>query len=515
MKRNFGHEDAGLATPESLDTIVKNFNISKFLETNEKRYLVGPKGSGKTLLLLRKAIDQRKLGDGICIPSDPDLPVDRLTAAQHVGRKFNYSVDETRESSLAWATVWKHSIYRSVLHHLHDQNLAGVEPDSPPQTGDRWIAKHEVTHPKSQRKLVTDLVNDKSSFPRRPYYYYTDIGAKLDSSPRSALQTVRKENEELDAVLRDIRRPVYIFLDNLDDYYEREPNLWFNSMYGQFRAVREISLSHRNIHVFSSLRRDVYEQFSDEMRLQYFDYVALLDYRKDELLDIFEAHIKDLDRDLLMEQKGQASDPWRAFFGDCCLMPNEFIGVKEDIRDYLHRHTFGRPRDMIHMGTVLLSKRPRRGFDADSIREAIVTAEEDIAEQYLAEIRPLLDQRFNIKEFIKNHVPSNIISRDQVKQSEKVFADGQDDLYDRDSPSDLTRPFATLYELGLVGIIQRTLGTNRTVQYFRPPGRGLSSIEERSLPESELYFVHPTLNHLLPQSRKSKKMIVGQGLSVR
>ena len=80
MKRNFGHEDAGLATPETLDSIVKNFTIDSFLESNDKRYLVGPKGSGKTLLLLRKAIDQRKKGGAICIPSDSDLPVDRLTA---------------------------------------------------------------------------------------------------------------------------------------------------------------------------------------------------------------------------------------------------------------------------------------------------------------------------------------------------------------------------------------------------------------------------------------------------
>ena len=44
-----------------VDTIIKNFNIRSFLETNQKRYVVGPKGSGKTLLLLRKAIDQRSV----------------------------------------------------------------------------------------------------------------------------------------------------------------------------------------------------------------------------------------------------------------------------------------------------------------------------------------------------------------------------------------------------------------------------------------------------------------------
>jgi hypothetical protein len=62
MARNFGHEDAGLATPETLSAIVENFAIRTFLESSSKRYLVGPKGSGKTLILLRKAIDERRRG---------------------------------------------------------------------------------------------------------------------------------------------------------------------------------------------------------------------------------------------------------------------------------------------------------------------------------------------------------------------------------------------------------------------------------------------------------------------
>jgi hypothetical protein len=60
LAKDFGHEDAGLATPETLVSIVENFGIRTFLGSGNKRYLVGPKGSGKTLILLRKAIDQRR-----------------------------------------------------------------------------------------------------------------------------------------------------------------------------------------------------------------------------------------------------------------------------------------------------------------------------------------------------------------------------------------------------------------------------------------------------------------------
>ena len=74
-----------------------------------------------------------------------------------------------------------------------------------------------------------------------------------------------EELQLLESLLQLMRREVNVFLDNLDDYYERDPDLWFNSMYGQFRAVRELSLAHRHIHLFTSIRQDVYVQFSDSV----------------------------------------------------------------------------------------------------------------------------------------------------------------------------------------------------------------------------------------------------------
>src|SRR6516225_1412615 len=280
MARDFGHEDAGLATPETLAAIVENFGIRTFLGSSNKRYLVGPKGTGKTLVLLRKAIDQRRQADALCIPSDPDLPVDRLTAAEHIGKRFNFKVGDPAENSLAWTAVWKHCILRSVLHHLRDEILMGAAQAAGTSTADTWHAQ-----------LMHWLLSDVSIHPLRPFQYYAELGPRLDARP-GELSAVRKELRLLESLLQLSRREVYVFLDNLDDYYERNPQLWFNSMYGQFRAVREISLAHRHIHLFTSIRQDVYAQFADEMTLQYYDYVTELKYSKSELLSIFQAGIQ-------------------------------------------------------------------------------------------------------------------------------------------------------------------------------------------------------------------------------
>ena len=504
-----------MATPETLASIVKNFNIRAFLETNEKRYLVGPKGSGKTLLLLRKAIDQRKKGGAICIPSDSDMPVDRLTATQHVGKRFNYTVSDHSESSLAWASIWKHAIFLSVLHHMRDQIL--VENDenfAVLQKGERWKEKLDYSRLVEERILIDRLLPSDYALSSRPFHYFTELGDRLDSSPKDTLKTIRQDNAKLEALLNKINRDIYVFMDNLDDYYEKEPDLWYNSMYGQFRAVREISLTHRHIHLFTSIRLDIYKQFSDEMQLQYYDYIAKLEYTKSELLNIFELHIKELDKDLLAKPGIQKTDPWKAFFGECIIMPNSYIGADENVKDYIHRHTLGRPRDMVHMGTVLLAKRPREGFTIESIRKAVLTAEEDISEQYLAEIAPMLDQRFHIKELIKDHVPCNIMTSDQIRKATQDYINSRTDYFEPDEASDLTRPFETLYQLGLIGIAQRDIGKKERIQHFESPGRGLSNPKSRHLPEAALYFIHPTLTHLLHRDCKSDQMIVGNELPV-
>ena len=105
-------------------------------------------------------------------------------------------------------------------------------------------------------------------------------------------------------------------------------------------------------------------------------------------------------------------------------MPNAWVGQDEQIGDYLYRHTLGRPRDMIHMGTVLLEYRPRSGFDIASIRKAVSHAERDIAEQYLAEVRALLDPRFDIKTFVGG-LPSNVLTLDDIDAAHRRVHEGQ------------------------------------------------------------------------------------------
>ncbi|MCP5080288.1 MAG: hypothetical protein GY948_01170 [Alphaproteobacteria bacterium] len=461
-------------------------------------------------MLLKKAIDQRAEGDAICIPSDTSSPVDRLTSAQHVGKQFHRSVSDDAEVNLAWASVWKHSIYRSVFHHIYNDILKRIDGHSSENT-EGYMREYEKTQIALSQSLAEKYLKISLGPAKGPYYYFVEICNKLDAGRHQYLSKVREEVQELEELLQLARPSIFVFLDNLDDYYEKQPELWFNSMYGQFRAVREIGLAHRHIHVFTTIRQDVYQQFADEMRLQYYDYVSFLRYSSEELAQIFEARVKDLDDDLLAEPKQRSKNPWKAFFGAAEMIENRVIGVKEHVRDYTARHTLHRPRDLVHMGTVLLDQRCPDGFTDEVVKTSVKNASIDVAKQYLAEIRPLLDPRFDVSHFIKKHVTSNVLDLIDIERITAAYVDEFDDPKIKEEPSDLTRPFETLIDIGLIGYAEQRSNSDEYCQHFNPPGQGLVEPEGRFLPDSCMFFLHPILTNFLKPGSICTDYLVGKG----
>jgi hypothetical protein len=151
--------------------------------------------------------DDPEISRPVCIPSDPDLPVDRLTAAEHIGKKFNFKVGDPAENSLAWTAVWKHCILRSVLHHLRDGILTAAAQAAGAPSADTWHAELMHRRLREQKDAVDRLLSDVSIHPLRPFQYYTELGARLDARP-GELSAVRQELRLLESLLQLSRREV-------------------------------------------------------------------------------------------------------------------------------------------------------------------------------------------------------------------------------------------------------------------------------------------------------------------
>jgi hypothetical protein len=164
---------------------------------------------------------------------------------------------------------------------------------------------------------------------------------------------------------------------------------------------------------------------------------------------------------------------------------------------------------------MLLNGRPASGFSPNDIRELVRRAETDIAEQYVKEVHPILDPRFDLKRFVREFVSSTILDRAAIERDTRAFIGDYAMTWRADiadSASDLCRPFETLYDLGLLGFAWHVPDSTTVTQRFRPPGQGVRDAAERTLPDSELFVLHPVLHHLVKRERRSARFIIGSEL---
>jgi hypothetical protein len=522
MARTFGHEDAVRATGEALQHIVRTLPIDAFLQASSaKRYVVGPKGSGKSLILRRKAIDKRQEESGLCIPSNSQVPVDLLTSTWHIGRRFTQKWRNESDNHLAWSSIWKNAILRSILHHTWNIIVDSTARNAPSMNNPGWLKEYQYQQMVSLRESISKLLDPRAVLPKRPFEYYADLCNRLDKSPGD-IHEVRHDNSQLEHIIDLYDSPVYVFLDNLDDYYEHDPALWTQSMYGLLRAIREVSDLHKHIHVYTSIRSDVFCQFSDEMLLQYRDFVVRLEYSRDELLAVFESGVRQLDDNLLHYPAARNANPWRAFFGDIRTIHNVAVGVEEPIQQYILRHTLWRPRDLIHIGTELLDKRQQYGFTEQIVRDAVAVASTGIAEQYLNEIRPLIDPRLDLRDFITSTFNSSVISRKSLEAVRNKLNAAWDVSAMNQTISSLevrqlqiADPFEALYAVGLLGYSETPIGSVDAIQGFRLPGDLPKDFVDKVIPESNEYFLHPCLVGLLNPKRSRVGVVIGKDLLYR
>ena len=508
MISHFGHEDAasasGGALEEVLGHLVTNREISRFLEEDNKPFLIGPKGTGKTLLLIKKALSKLQDSSIIVVPNNKDLPVDRLTTDSNPGQRFLYKTSEDQNAVLTWTALWKNAIYKAALY-----NAAGMAGDFQRHEGLHHLKKSGL--PKNYVELASarasqiarELLGPPPYVHRRaPFYFYHDGATLLDDDPTSTAKRIREENGHLKDTLETLSLSTYIFIDNIDTYYETDPGLWLASTSGLMFAVRELRLELRHLHIFTSIRSDIYRQFKTEKRLQFGDYIAPLSYTRDELIQVFFSGISRLPDDLLSKPQQRLSDPWTAFFGDHSYILNQSTRAMESVKQLLLRHTLYRPRDIVSIGNRILGERRDAPLTAEAIRSGVTNAAKEIREAYYAEVEPSLPRGFDLAEFVRKFVPSNVLMSDNLRQLyEQYNKNAGDSCFDY-------HPFCILFRLGLLGYTKGTaLGT--FVWQFSRPGDVLATDETYHIPPAKAYGLHPILDEVIGWERLNRYQIVG------
>jgi predicted MPP superfamily phosphohydrolase len=474
--------DAGGAVEDAV--FVHTRATDKFLKgSQEHPFVVGAKGTGKSLLLFKKKVATRSLPGVIVLPEQGQrsyLPSNDFAELVEVAPFWQLWTKEDKPDLPKWALLWEWALLRTVLM--------------------RWSRSARPEHQHILKELCGDGEDDD------PYHHIFECLTRIlddDGTTRPRLP----QAQELRNFLRShaqLYPPTYVFIDNQDDFFSLNPKFWIASAMGCFLAVNDLRThSNHRVHALMTLRPEVVMSLYREERVAaHLGDIVHTGWGDRQLVEFLEKRIRMLRPDHL---RAPGDDrPMGALLGpefirdgavrirNAMLEGQSGLEVLEAADQYILRHTLRRPRDLITLGNRVLSQLLELNDPSDiegEVRVAINEAGHDIGRAYISEVTrlwPWYADSCGITDFIRDFLAINIFSRGEAESIRQKF---KERCRAQHTKAD---PLSVLYCLGLIGYpVTSERRPDQTLQHFEPAG---STDLERRLPDTvEWLLVHPVL----------------------
>ncbi|HXB02035.1 MAG TPA: ATP-binding protein [Opitutaceae bacterium] len=471
----------------SLDDVITTGPIEAFLDNdwhNPKFLVSGARGTGKTLLIRLKSAMYREKKTGTHFIPNTEL-VERLDAA-------NVSFSDEDLSGFTQPNIWV-SVWRICLEYVI---LRSLGTDLPSALTEFFGEANRVA------SVLPEILRNRGALNR----------------------LLRLKNQELTARIENLDRPVAMFIDSVDEalsphvgytFYEfsqardmtqgnLDPAIWMNAQVGLFEAIKQIHHVNHHIRIFAAIRHEAYAARRTASH-QDSDYVCEIEYTPAKLRQIFVHNITRTDRTRLA--KPDAADPITQFFGYPTL-EHAFVRspngdpVSEDIFDFILRHTFGRPREVVTFGQIIyheeaVQRTPER------IRQLIHTVASKGFNYFQKEIIPFWNYKVARELFL--HAHANVLTLAEVRRIARSVT----------ATTGHKHPFCYLISRGLIGYtMKEDHGARGLVQRFEIPGEHAFN-EEFQFPQSRYFIFHPAVgSQLLTRDvnfRLDRLNIIGDG----
>jgi hypothetical protein len=472
--------------------VVPTPSVMEFLTCGSddiKYFVIGPKGLGKTFLLKVKSKFYREYISGYhCIPSGGGELVEKLAS---IRESFSKEDLESFKDMGIWEKTWELSLYTMILRSF--------KIDLPSEL------MKTLGEARTLLDILSAFIQSRSAIDK---LYSKHVATSL----RPKVGELREHGTN----------QIAVFIDNIEEGIEEHArydlkhtkgilseDVWINAQLGMMKVVRGICQRNKHIKIFVSIRSEAFNNDRTPTALQSRDNATVLMYTRSQIKKIFEQNISITQKANLA--RPNAVDPIERFIG-FSKMNHRFAKDadgnprQENTFDFIFRHTFGRPREIVLMGSEIVTKVPvsERENDETAVREMINKVSSDLILQQLGqEIVP----RFEYEVFDKfcELVRHNVISTEQAREiSEKIYEE-----------HGFENVFSYLYSCGLVGVTEDDPGQSHQIQRFQPVGQ--YSLSSSILPKALRYFViHSSIDKLL-RSKHGKSFydqnnIIGNGL---
>ena len=464
--------------------------IDSFLtpDRDDKFIVIGTKGFGKTLLLKAKRILYQQDRRAACLPTGSllDKPIgDKIFGSE--------ALAFFAASPLPWSKLWLTAIAVATLKHVGQTGGLKVGPKLTALIADGHL-----------RSVVDHFVR------------------LLDFNPSDLQRCATDTDGRLVPLLRAVGSPVAIFIDGVDEYFNKHiegvraspsvtgqlsPNVWYFAQLGLVEVAYQLRRINHHLKVFATVRKEAYSRLphTTVMAQQYRGSAVDIVYSTESLREIFVNNIR-LEKSERMVRSERRMDPIEAFLGRSKVV-HTYTREEENVFEYVCRHTLLRPRDLMTVGERLSALRPEERGQEHRLKEVVNQAAAEIAYEYLAEIGPYLGD-LDLERFLRR-LPAHVVTRDEV---ETLFRE-----HNRETGGFEERHvFCALYRVGLLGYVHHDWVRGEWVQRFLRPGEGTLA-PDGVLPRATNYFVHPALSDVIGRINSSyldrieRVTIVGYG----
>lgn len=464
---------------DDLDRIVfKNELISDFLNRRSKMFLSATKGLGKTLLLTYKRhllMQEESIGRNLTVIPAGRPYLDFMSELRSLSEKYVRPLSDLNTCKRLWTAA----IRISLLSH-----------------------QNNVIQPQEEFEL--------ESFPRRFVVWLkgtpvqpTVVFKEFTSLPVSELNRLIDETENfLDQKLRGIHNGICVFIDKVDQavrYLNRMA--WINIQAGLIEAAWETMNANSHVRIFASIREEAFTNYESDVKSNLLGATTQLQYSENELSEMLDQ----------LSGCYENSDGFRQFVG-FNVIRHPIRSSPEDSFQFVHRHTFGRPRDLVAMASEFSSI--RNSLSEDRFRSTVFqTSATSLVNLIFDEVKVFMTCLTNRDDRTRffSLIPQNILTQTEaVRVCEMFNGLPEDTLQHFDTASEkVFHPFRDLFLAGLLGIVDTDSETGETFQRFRQPNDFLLD-EGFELPDSERYLIHPALNTFIASHRTQHPYVIFQ-----
>lgn len=474
---------------KELNVVYYNQVVKSYIKEGSCLGLSGVKGQGKTFLIKVKRKMFEKEPSVVCFPSNQ--MTDTIDSSFVIDQSlYNYLCDYN-----VWVNLWKFAISGSILTSKEFKNFFN----------DAQLKDSTVKLLKMYNKRV------EPSFLLKQLLY---LNIK-------DLRVVLNDTGKLFDNLKDLHQSVCIFIDKLDQgfsqyaknfntdsrmpFRSRNASFWQYAQYGLAESAYDIyTNTNHHIKVFFTIRQEALidsEIINKDKARNINAFISTLEYSKDDLKNMYYLYISNESSENLFSSSYVMTEPSKAFLG-VETFPHGYIdSVYENVFDYIYRHTFKRPYDMMKICHALfLAVNNRKTIDPKTIRHIVNIESNKILEQYINELSIFLPYPIEEINRLLIMLPGNTLHKKMINSiccMHYVESDSMNiwNCNKNCSTCNNSQIFTLLYNIGLIGYYKQHAADDSPVICFENIGNRVLDLHTFILPHSEHYYLHPALSN--------------------